>query len=287
MSQAQEAKKHDWSATKYMKYGNERTRPVNDLVAQVIQHFPAPPTRIYDLGCGPGNSTSALLSAFPDAKATGIDTSPDMLEKARAALPNAEFIKGDIGAWTLPSSSDQSPVLVFSNAAVHWLRSPKRLETVSRVFNSLPTGSVIAIQVPDNYDAPTHSLMRAVASEPSKPWSKYFTDVRIGDLADKTRPDLDPIEAAESWYNVLVSSADTVNIWRTEYKHVIKDARGIVDWVATTGLGPYLVRMEGDEEAKVAFEKEYERRLSEVYTKLEDGKVLLGYPRLFVLARRK
>ncbi|KAF2105401.1 S-adenosyl-L-methionine-dependent methyltransferase [Lophiotrema nucula] len=281
-----EQKKNDWSATQYLKFNTQRTRPVYDLVSQILPHIPlSSSTSIFDLGCGPGNSTKVLLDAFPTAKITGIDSSPDMLSKARSTLPSLAFRLGDVESWTLPSRAVD---ILFSNAVFHWLRSPSRIRVIAKLLGSLASGGVLAFQVPDNYHQPSHALMRSTATSPSQPWSPYFqnTNTRVGDIQDKKRPDLDPIEAPTEYYDALAPLSSSVNIWRTEYQHVLPDAGGIVEWVKGTGLQPYLHQIT-DEEAKEDFLAEYERRLSEVYKPLGDGRVMLGYPRLFVVAVRK
>lgn len=275
----------DWSASQYLKFSNERTRPVHDLISQIVPVVSNPTPRIYDLGCGPGNSTQALLSTFPDAIATGVDSSPDMLKKARATLPDTEFVQADIS--TFEPAAGKVPDMLFSNAMFHWLRSDTRIPTIVRLFQALRKGGVLAFQVPDNYHAPTHSLMRTVALQASQPWSKYFADAHVGDLSYKTRPDLDPVESSHAFYNALIPHAASVNVWRTEYQHVVSDAKAIVEWVRGTGLMPFLERLEGDEDAKDAFLKAYEEALKNSHPGLEDGKVLLGYPRLFLVAVRK
>lgn len=274
----------DWSATQYLKFGNERTRPVYDLISQIAPRITTPNPRIYDLGCGPGNSTKVLLDAFPAAHITGMDSSPDMLSKASTALPAIEFVQGDLATFA-PKQGEQVDLL-YSNAVFHWLRSPTRIETLTRLLSALKPGAVLAFQVPDNYDEPSHALMRDVARRDDAPWAPYFKDTQIGSLEDKGRPDLDPIEPVQEFYNALAPHAEVVDIWTTKYSHVLKDAPAIVEWVKGTGLQPYLQRIE-DEEAKRLFLGEYEERLKEAYPELVDGKVLLGYPRLFVLAVRK
>jgi trans-aconitate 2-methyltransferase len=205
--------KKDWSATQYLKYSNERTRAVHDLVAQITPLLPPsthPTPRIYDLGCGPGNSTKVLKDAFLGAKITGMDSSPDMLEKATAKFEgngDVEFVKGDLGRFGVGEGAD----LVFSNAVFHWLRSEERIPTLVRLLENLQPGGVVAIQVPDNYHEPSHRLMRETASMTSQPWSSYFADTRIGDLGDKERPDLDPIESPNTWYNALIPHASSVS----------------------------------------------------------------------------
>ena len=283
MSSIESSGKKDWSATQYLKFASERTRPVYDLISQVSPHMTSSSPRIFDLGCGPGNSTEALLSTFPDAKVTGMDSSPDMLKKARATLPSIEFVQGDVHTY---QPEDDANIL-FSNAVFHWLRSEKRIPTIQRFFESLNSGGVLAFQVPDNYQAPSHTLMRTTATLSNSAWSPYFSNARIGDLSNTSRPDLDPIEEPGQWYAALQPLSSSVNIWRTEYFHILKDAGAIVEWVKGTGLQPYL-NMIADEEAKQAFLKEYERRLSEAYPAVGDErKVVLGYPRLFLVAVRK
>ena len=274
----------DWNATLYLKFGNERTRPVYDAVNQITQYITTPNPRIYDLGCGPGNSTKVLLDAFPGANVTGMDSSPDMISKARAALPAVQFELGDLA--TFAPKEEGSVELLFSNAVFHWLRSPTRIETLTRLFETLKPGGVLAIQVPDNYLEPSHALMRDVAMREDAPWAKYFKDIRIGDLSDKGRPDLDPVEPSREFYDALAPLARKVDIWRTTYSHILNDAPAISEWVKGTGLQPYLQRME-DESVKKLYLQEYQERLDEAYPQLVDGKVLLGYPRLFVLAVRK
>jgi trans-aconitate 2-methyltransferase len=205
-----------------------------------------------------------------------------MLKKARAALPSVHFVQDDLAKF----SPDETPDLLFSNAVFHWLRSPVRIPTLIRLFQTLKPGGIMAIQAPDNYHEHSHAAMRDTALVPNEPWSKYFANSQTGNMQYDQRPDLDPIESAAEFYNALIPHASDVDIWRTTYSHVLKDAAAIVEWVKGTGLQPFLNLIE-DEEAKKAYLKEYERELGERYLQLADGKVILGYPRLFVLAVKK
>ncbi|KAH7379129.1 S-adenosyl-L-methionine-dependent methyltransferase [Phaeosphaeria sp. MPI-PUGE-AT-0046c] len=281
---AESRKEKDWSATQYSLFLAQRTRPVHDLISQLKPLVTTPNPRIYDLGCGPGNSTSALLSAFSGARVTGMDSSPDMLSKARAACPGAEFVEGDLSNFSIPAS--EAPDLLFSNAVFHWLRRPARIPALLRLFEPLASGSVLAIQVPDNYAEPSHAAMRSTAMLPSQPFSASFASARIGDVDCAARPDLDPIEPAADFYNALIPHAAHVDIWRTTYSHILDDAKAIVEWVKGTGLQPFLNEMES-EEGKRAYLEKYEEVLKKEYPELKDGKVLLRYPRLFVVAVKK
>ena len=104
-----------WSPAQYLKFANERTRAARNLLAQVQL---AEAKVVYDLGCGPGNSTELLIEAFPTERVVGVDSSPDMLAKARKALPNCEFVQEDLETWTAPSDVD----LLYSNAMFQCIR---------------------------------------------------------------------------------------------------------------------------------------------------------------------
>ncbi|KAF1911527.1 trans-aconitate 2-methyltransferase [Ampelomyces quisqualis] len=273
---------NDWSADQYLKFKTQRTRPVHDLISQVVPHMTAAKPRIYDLGCGPGNSTQALHAAFPHGEITGIDSSPDMLDKARAALPRIEFVQGDVSAF----NPKDEPDVLFSNAVFHWVRRPARIPTLVRLFQRLTPGGVMAMQVPDNYDEPSHAAMRVAAKMSGQVWSAAFSTCDIGNVDGGDRPDLDPVEPAAHFYNALVPHAALVNVWRTTYLHVLDDERAIVEWVEGTGLQPFLNLID-DEQAKARYVNQYARLLKERYPKLADGKVLLAYPRLFVVAVRQ
>jgi trans-aconitate 2-methyltransferase len=253
---------NDWSANLYRKFEDERTWPARDLLARVPV---ANPARVVDIGCGPGNSTELLVQRWPKAAVTGFDTSPDMIEKARRRLPGVEFSLANVETWAPPAPVD----VIFANAVFQWL--PQHLALLQRLMGFLAPGGALAVQMPDNLSEPSHRLMREVAAEP--PFAEK--------LKKAAREPLPPVSV---YYDLLKPLSVHVHIWHTHYYHPLADAAAIVEWVKATGLRPFLGPLT-DEEQRLFLER-YEARIAEAYPPAADGKVLLKFPRLFLVAAR-
>jgi trans-aconitate 2-methyltransferase len=252
-----------WSPGQYLKFEDERTRPARDLLAAV----PLASARIVvDIGCGPGNSTELLVARYPAAKVVAVDNSPEMLLTARQRVPSATFEACDAATWSPPAPVD----LIYGNAVFQWV--PDHLVVLERLMGHLAPGGVLALQVPDNLAEPSHVLMRTVALE--GPWAaKFATPI--------AREIIPPIAA---YYDRLKQHSARVEIWRTTYHHPLADAGAIVEMVRSTGLRPFLARLDKSEEG--AFLIDYRARIAETYQLMADGRVLLPFPRLFVVAVR-
>ncbi len=254
----------DWDPGLYSKFENERMLAARDLLRRV----PLGPARVvYDLGCGPGNSAELLVRRFPDARITGLDTSEAMLAAARERVPAARFIKADIAGWT----PDQMPDLIFANAALHFLPDHHRL--FPHLLALLAPGGVLAAQMPSTARESSHALMRMVAAE--GPWSSRLLPIA------KTRP---VISEFEDYYGWLRPSASRIDVWMTTYVHAFDGADGIAEWFAGSALRPFLEVLSDDE--RCDFLARYREGLRNAYPAQPDGKVLLAYPRLFIVATR-
>lgn len=254
----------DWSPAQYLKFADERTRAARDLLAQVPLRAAR---RVYDLGCGPGNSTALLAAAYPAAAITGIDNSPAMIDAARRALPDAEFILADLATW----QPDDTPDLLFSNATLQWL--PDHLSAIERLLRGLTSGAALAVQMPDNLQEPSHRLMAEVAEQ--GPWRETLRDAAAA---------RHPLPPPRHYYARLKPVCARLDIWHAVYNHPLNGAEGIVEWVKGTGLRPYLDPLSGAQRAE--FLAEYQARLAEAYPPLADGTALLRFPRLFIVAVR-
>jgi trans-aconitate 2-methyltransferase len=252
----------DWSAAQYLKFEDERTRPSRDLLAQIPLDGPS---RVVDIGCGPGNSTELLARRWPQAEILGVDTSPDMLEKARARLPGHRFEQADAATWVPSEPVD----VIFANAVFQWL--PEHPTVLQRLMEHLVPGGVLAVQMPDNFGEASHRSMRETAA--AMPFKAK--------LEGAARPTLPPVGF---YYDLLIGGASRLDIWHTAYNHPLVGAEAIVEWVKSTGLKPFLDPLEPGEREK--FLADYLARIRETYPPQKDGKVLLRFPRLFIVAMR-
>jgi trans-aconitate 2-methyltransferase len=254
----------DWSARQYLKFEDERTRPPRDLLAQVPLDAPR---LVADVGCGPGNSTQLLVERFPEAAVIGIDASPDMLRQARQRLPRCTFVEGDLAAWMPEPNTD----LLFGNAVFHWV--PDHPAVLARLLQSLPRDGVLAVQMPDNTQEPALVLMEKVAA--SGPWAGAIAQAG-GMRYDLPRP--------EHYYDLLRPLCRHIDIWHTHYNHIIDNHAGVVEWFKGSSLRPFLTPLDPGQREK--FIANYTEEIETAYPVLSDGKVMLRFPRLFIIAVR-
>jgi trans-aconitate 2-methyltransferase len=256
-----------WNPEQYLKFGDERTRPCKDLVSRVEVWRPL---RIIDLGCGPGNSAEVIAQRWPDAAITGLDSSPNMLESARAMRPEGEWRAGDIAEWA--ASPGERFDVVFSNAALQWLGHHDSL--FPRLFEHVESGGALAIQVPGNYDGAANRIMREQAASAS--WRRWFPEGRTRQWHTH---DL------SFYYDALAPHASRLDLWATEYWHSLPGAEGIIEWYKGTGLRPYLEAID-DMFERERFLAEYLEKIKPEFPLRRDGAVLFPFRRIFMVAYR-
>ena len=260
-----------WDPRQYAVFAGHRGRPFADLLARVDVSDPG---LVVDLGCGPGELTLGLARRWPGARIVGIDSSPEMLARAREL-----DVEGRV-EWLLTSAEDWDPrscgapvdVLV-TNATLQWV--PSHLRLIPSWVDHLAPGGVFAMQVPSNFDAPSHRLMREVAAR----------HPRAGDLS----PGLDRAQAVarpETYAALLLDRTPHVDVWQTTYEHVLDaedvEPHPVLEWVRGTGLRPVLAVL--DDEERDAFVADYERELEVAYPRRPFG-VLFPFTRTFAVAR--
>ncbi len=254
----------DWNPSQYLAFTSERERPALDLISRITIEDPH---TIVDLGCGPGNSTALLRQKYPRANIIGIDSSPAMIDRARTSGIAAVFEIADVATWQPSQDVD----LVFSNSLFQWI--PNHPNVLLRIFTAMHPEATLAIQMPDNLAEPCHRMMGETAA--NGPWKKTL------EQAASARSPLGP---AATYYDLLKPLASGLEVWRTTYYHALSGHQGIVDMLSSTGLMPFIEPL--DETSRQEFLKQYREALAPHYPLTIDGKVLLPFPRFFIVAIR-
>ena len=261
---------HRWDPDRYLTYADERGRPFVELLARIGA---TEPHMVVDLGCGPGNLTTLLADRWPGAAVTGLDSSPEMIERARLADERIAFAVADLREWVAKGSTgggdddrDRVDVLV-SNATLQWV--PGHLDLLEGLVGRVRPGSWFAFQVPGNFDEPSHTIRRDLAAEP--PYAEHTRDVAVPSSHDPA-----------AYLDRLTALGCSVDAWETTYHHVLTGGDPVFTWVSGTGARPTLQALPGD--LRADFEEEFKRRLRAAYPRHEYG-VVLPFRRIFVVAR--
>lgn len=259
-----------WDPTKYTEFSDYRGRPYKDLLGQLAG---VEASKIIDLGCGPGNMTRLLARRWPQAKVTGLDSSPEMIARASQSEheENLGFALADATQWIPDADTD----LLFSNAMLQWL--PGHRELLARWLVNLRPGANVAIQVPGNFGSPSHAVMRAVADSPK--WS--------GKLAGVLRHD-DVVGEPDEYQRIFLDAGFQANVWETTYHQLLAGEDPILNWVRGTALLP--VRHALGQEDYLEFENDYRAEVSTHYPSFasQDGTVLTNFPfrRIFMIGHK-
>ena len=253
---------HTWDPGHYLAYADERGRPFADLLARVSA---VDPVDVVDLGCGPGHLTRLLAEVWPTARVRGVDNSPAMVEAARRDVPDVDFELADLRDWV--ARGEQVDVVV-SNATLQWL--PDHLELLPALARRLRPGGWLAVQVPANFDEPSHTIRTELAAQ--EPYAAHTRDVAV--------PDSHPPAA---YLDVLTRAGLEADVWETTYLHVLTGDDPVFTWVSGTGARPTLQALPDD--LRPRFEAELRVRLRAAYPPREYG-VVLPFRRIFAVGRR-
>ncbi len=254
---------HTWDPDHYLTYADERGRPFVELLARVDASEPA---MVVDLGCGPGNLTALLVERWPGARVVGLDSSAEMIEKARATTPAVDFRVADLRDWV--TGSDQVDVLV-SNATLQWV--PDHLDLLPDLVARVNSGGWLAFQVPGNFDEPSHTIRAELAAQ--APYAEHTAAVEV------TVP---RSHAPAVYLHALRRLGCEVDAWETTYLHVLTGPDPVFTWVSGTGARPTLQALPDDLRGR--FEEEFKRRLRAAYPD-RHGRVVLPFRRVFVVGQ--
>ncbi|PLS30987.1 trans-aconitate methyltransferase [Bifidobacterium margollesii] len=260
-----------WDSEQYLRFRTERTQPSRDLAMQ-LPADDGTVRRVLDIGCGPGNSTAVLRERYPYAYILGVDSSPEMIEAARAAHPDIAFALCDVSRSEQLDALPHDFDVVFSNACIQWVPDHRRL--IPAMMGLLHEGGMLAVQTPMNYEEPIHRIIADIVHSP-----------RYVDRLPQRREffNLTPPE-----YWELLHACELVSefrMWKTTYLHVLPSHQAIMDWYRGTGLRPYLQALADDAERQ-AFERQVYERVREEYPTQSDGSIIFPFPRFFFTSVR-
>lgn len=253
-----------WNPAQYLKFEQPRLRPALELLARVPLESPA---TVVELGCGAGQLTRLMAERWPQASVLGVDSSASMLQKAADTPSNVRWQQQDVGTWR----SDAPVELLYSNATLHWL--PDHAALFPRLLAQVAPGGVLAVQMPRNFSAPSHTLI---------------TDtVRAGPWRQRLEPLLRPrpVEDPGWYYDLLAPLAAELDLWETEYHQVLSGPDPVKEWTKGTWLITFLDALPEDE--RESFERDYAERVRQAYPPGPDGRTRFPFKRLFIVARQR
>jgi trans-aconitate 2-methyltransferase len=256
--------KKDWNPELYLKFDKERTQPSIDLVSRINCENPS---KIIDIGCGPGNSTQILAQRWPNAEITGIDNSPAMIDKAKSDYPKQNWLLLDAGKDEIPGKFE----LVFSNAAIQWI--PDHAKLLEKLHTLLNHEGILAIQVPLFWNMPIGKTI--VETSNKSKWKEQTKGIK----------ELFTIHEPSFYYNQLAKLFTTIELWETDYIHKMNSHHAILEMIRSTGLKPFLERLDSDND-KNDFENSVLLEIMKNYPLQDNGKVLFPFKRLFFIAQK-
>ena len=256
-----------WDPGQYLRYAGLRGRPFAELTARIGAEAPS---YVVDLGCGTGELTATLAERWPDATVSGVDSSPDMIATAQqhAIDDRLTFDVTDLRDWRAPRPVD----VLTANAVLQWV--PGHLNLLEELVAALAPGGWLAFQVPDNFEEPSHTLLRDLRLSPR--WR-----VQLGEGADRTAG----VERPGTYLRKLLELGLDPDVWQTTYQQVLHGDDAVLEWVKGTALRPVLSLLE-DESDRQEFLDEYAAALRNVYPRESFG-TLFPFRRTFAVAQRR
>lgn len=270
-----------WDPQLYLKFSDHRDRPYIDLTGRV---FADSPRKVVDLGCGPGNLTKTLAERWPEAQVFGLDSSPEMVAKARQSFSDIENLSFDVvdaNAWLPDSDVD----VVVSNAMLQWI--PGHADLMAKWLDHLTDGAWFAVQIPGNFGAQSHVIMHDLAESP-----------RWRPLVGGVLRHRDVVHQPDEYLHLLRNHGMTADVWETTYSHILpanKERHPVLEWTRGTTLRPLMAAFQKLEESGQlpegmgyeTYEREYEHHLKDAYPlDPKTGEAVFFFRRIFVVGQK-
>ena len=263
-----------WNPKQYEKFSNHRRRPFADLTSRVGA---SAPQVVVDLGCGPGPLTLGLAQRWPHARIVGVDSSAEMLDEARRNDPEGrvEWMCSDAETWD-PAQVGAPIDVMTTNALLQWV--PSHLALIPRWVTALAPGGWFAMQVPGNFNGPSHTLLREAAAQ----------SPHAADLLPRLRGG-EAVSEPAAYTALLAGLGCDVDAWETTYQHILDPAGDqgdpVLEWTKGTAMLP-IFEVLTDERERAEFVAAYGNALLEAYPRQPFGTVF-AFRRIFAVAHKK
>ena len=223
---------------------------------------------ILDLGCGNGVITKELAERVPQGRVVGVDSSPSMLEAAKAhKTENMELKLLDITEMAFEAEFD----VVFSNAALHWVLDHEKL--LKKIYSALKQRGFLRAQFGGAGNVSNFiEVVRGVMELPA--YVPYFKDFRWPWYMPK------PEE-----YEALLSRTEFRNykVWKENKDRYFPDEESMIGMVEEAGLVPFIAVL--PEDVKRPFRDAVVERMIEK-TKKRDGTYFETFRRINIYAEK-
>lgn len=254
-----------WDPQQYARFERQRDRAALDLLGRLPGDLE--PQEIWDIGCGAGQHAALLKRRWPRARVHGLDSSAAMLDQARGLPDAVDWVQASLEEWAPGKRVD----LLLANASLQWASHHEAL--FARLASYLAPGGVMAVQMPMAWETRHHTLMRKTAA--TGPWRRRLAEVDT----------IQPLLSMAAYYEALAGTCADIDIWSTTYLHVLEGADAVLEWMKGTALRPYLTALADEPALRDAFLKTLGAALAAAFPRRPEGRTLLPFPRLFLLAR--
>lgn len=253
-----------WNSEIYEKFKNNRIQPSIDLTNRIELNNCK---RIIDIGCGSGMSTIVLRKKWESAEIIGVDYSENMLNKAKERIEDVTWIKKDCSK---PIKDLGKFDIVFSNAFLQWIKNQEEFLVNTR--DIISENGILAMQIP--------AFDQMIASAAIRQGAESFNKELFKGIENENCHNM----SLGEYYDILDKYYSDVEIWQTNYQHIMESHQAIIEFLSGTALNPYFSRL--DEEQKQEFLKVLTEKIKKTYSIQKNGKILFEFKRIFILAKK-